>query len=95
MQTNTWFVHDEKRIDQRRPQARGQIHTLHFTAAQRARRTIERQISDSNVAEIVQSRANLVAQHCRRGVVRRDFDPGKKIAGLGNGERGELRQGQL
>src|SRR5436305_909411 len=78
MQTDARFVHDEQRVDERCSQAGRQINTLHFTAAQRARRTVKREITDSNFAKIIEARANLVAQHFRGRIVRRDVDLAQK-----------------
>src|SRR5436190_22711420 len=94
MQADARLVHDEERIDKRRSETGGKVHTLHFAAAQRARRAIQGQITDANFAKIIESRANFVPQHFRCRVVKQDVDPGEKIARVGNGERGELRKSQ-
>ena len=70
MQTDARFVHDEKGVDERRAETRRQIHALHFAAAQRARRAIERQITDANFAKIIQARADFVTQHLSGRVAR-------------------------
>ena len=94
MQADARLVHDEERIDKRRSETCGKVDTLHFAAAQRARRAIQGQITDANFAKIIESRANFVPQHFRCRVVRQDVDPGEKIARIGNGERRELRKSQ-
>ena len=80
MQTDARLVHDEKRVHERRAETGGQIDALDFAAAQRAGRTIEREITDADFAEITQARADFVAQHLRGRIARRDVDLGEKVA---------------
>ena len=53
VQSNARLVHDKERVDQRCAKARRQIHALDFAAAQRARRSVEREIADAHLAEII------------------------------------------
>src|SRR5215831_46509 len=58
VQSNAWFVHDKQRVYQRRAKAGSEVHALDFAAAQRARRSIEREITHADLAEIIQARAD-------------------------------------
>jgi len=84
MQADTRFVHDEQCIDERRAQTGCQIYALDFATAKRARRSIEREITDADFAEITQARTDFVAQHLRGRVARRDVDLGQEIARIGD-----------
>ena len=79
MQADARLVEDEERVHQRRAEAGREIHALHFAAAERARGAIEREIAEADFAEIAQPRDDLVAQHLRRGVVRRQGQTGEKL----------------
>ena len=87
MQTDARFVHDEKRVHERRAETGREIHALHFAAAQCARRAIEREITEADFAKITQARADFAAQHLRRRVVRRKIDVRENVARSGNRER--------
>jgi hypothetical protein len=92
MQTHARFVHDEKRVHKRRTQARRQVHALHFAAAQGPRRTIEREITESDFAKITEPRHDFAPQHLRRRVVRRQNEAGEKIPRVTDGEQRDFRQ---
>ena len=94
MQSNARLVHYKQRVHERRAEAGRQIHALHFAAAQRARGTIKREITDADFAKIIQPRTNFVAQHVRGRVVRRDADLGENVARVRNRKRIEIREGQ-
>ena len=74
MQSDAGFVHDEKCVHERCAEACREIDALHFAAAERASRTIEREIADADLAKIIESRADFVAQHLGSAVIRRNFD---------------------
>ena len=61
MQTNARFVHDEECVDQRCTETCGEVHPLHFAAAQSARGSIEREIANADFAEIIEARTDFVA----------------------------------
>ena len=61
---------------------------------ERARGTIEREITEPDVAEITQPRDDFVAQHLRRGVVRRQRNVREQIARAIDRQRVEFRQRQ-
>ena len=61
MQTDARFVHDEQCVDQRCTETCGEVHPLHFAAAQSARGSIEREIANADFAKIIEARANFVA----------------------------------
>src|SRR5215831_1024980 len=90
VQSNAWFVHHKKRVCQRSAEARGEIYALHFAAAQCPRGPVEREVTDADFAEIIEARANFIAQHLCCFVVRRSFDRAQKITSVGNRERLEL-----
>ena len=92
MEADTWFVHDKKRIDERCAQTGRKIHPLHFATAQRAGRAIKRQITDADFAQIIQTRANFVAQHFRSRVVPCDADFRQEVARIGNRKSREIRK---
>ena len=54
MQSDARFVHDEERVHERRAEAGREIDALHFAAAQRAGRAIEREITEPDLAKITQ-----------------------------------------
>ncbi len=68
------LVHHEQRIHKRRAEAGREIDALNFTAAQSPGRAIQGQITDADFAEIIQTRANLAAQHFGGFILRRDFE---------------------
>ena len=89
VQSDARFVHDKKRVHERRPQTSGQINALHFPAAQCARRAIECEVTNTDFAEIIQSRTDFVPQHSRGRIVRSGscrIDPAQQIARIGNGK---------
>ena len=88
MQANGWFVHDKERVDERSAEARGQIHALDFAAAERARGAIEREITNTDFAEITQTRADFAAQHVGSRIGGGYVDLPEEITCIGNGERG-------
>ncbi len=49
-------------FDERRAQTGRQINALHFAAAQRASRSIEREIAETNLAKILQTGTNLLGE---------------------------------
>ncbi len=63
MKSDARLVHDEKRVHERRAQARRQINALRFAATEGARGAIEREITDADLAKIIESRADFAAQH--------------------------------
>src|SRR5262249_47150501 len=90
LKSNPRFVHHKKGVCQRRAEARGKIYALHFTATQRARGPVEREITDADLAQIVEALANFALQHLRGFVVRRNSDRAQKITSVGNRERLEV-----
>ena len=92
VQPDARLVHDKQSVHQRRTKACREIHPLDFAAAQRARRTIESEITDADLAEIIQARANFVTQHLGGFVDRRDMGVAKKVARIGNRQRLKFRQ---
>ena len=95
VQANARFVHNKESVDKRCSEARGKVHALDFAAAQRARRAIEREIADADLAEIVQACADFVTQHLSGFVVAMDVDAEKKSARIGNRQRLKLGKGEL
>ena len=95
VQSNARFVHHEKRVCQRRAEACGEIYALHFAAAQRARGSVEREVTDAYLAEVIEAGANFVTQHFSCFIVRRQFDRAQSIASVGNREPLELRKRKL
>ena len=63
VQADARFVHDKEGVDERCSEAGGEVHALDFAAAQRARRAIEGEITDADLAEVIQARADFVTQH--------------------------------
>jgi len=59
MQANRRFVEYVQRVDQRRSQRGRQVDPLRFTAGQRRRQAIERQIVKANVGEEPEAPPNL------------------------------------
>src|SRR5262249_34615313 len=95
VQSNAWFVHDKQRVYQRRAKAGSEVHALDFAAAQRARRSIEREITHAALAEIIQARADFVTQHLGGLVAAGDFQMAKKIMRIGNRKRLEFGKRDL
>src|SRR5439155_6293557 len=95
MQSNAGFVHHEECVHERRAKAGCEIDPLHFTAAERASRTIEREIADADLTKITQSRADFIAQHCSSAVIRRDFDVRQDIERGRNRKCRELGESEL
>src|SRR5207249_3278757 len=87
VQPDARFVHDKQRVHERCAETRRQVHPLDFTTAQRARRSIERKITDAYLTEIVQARADFVTQHLSSFVRSRNVDVAQKITCLGNRKR--------
>ena len=71
MQSDRRFIEHEQRVDQRRAERGRQIDPLHFTAGQRAALPVERQITDADIDQKLQPRAQLVEQHFARLIERR------------------------
>ena len=92
MQADAWFVHDEKRVHERRAEAGGEIHPLHFAAAERARGAVEREITEADFAKVPEPRDDFVAQHFRCGVVRRQHQLREKSARVDDGKQRHFRQ---
>ena len=70
VETDARLVHDEKRVHQRSAETGGEIHALDLAATERARRAIEREITNSDFTQIIKTCANFIAQHLS-GFVRR------------------------
>ena len=62
MQADRGFVEHEQRVDQRSAQRRRQVDPLYFTARQTARLAVERQVADSDLAQVAQPIADLAEQ---------------------------------
>ena len=92
MQTDARLVHDKERVNKGRAETGSEINALHFAAAQSAGGTVEREITDADLAQIIQSRANFIAQHPCSRIARRDLDLRQQIARVGNGKSCELRK---
>ena len=73
MQADTRLVHYEQRVHERSAETGREIDALHFAAAQRSGRTIQRQVTNADLAEIIQTPANLTPQHLRGPVVRNEI----------------------
>ena len=71
MQSDARLVHDEERVHERGAEAGREIDALHFAAAEGARGTIEREITEADFAEIGQPRDDFAPQHLGGRVVRR------------------------
>ena len=74
MQPDAWLVHHEKRVHERRAKTGREIDPLNFAAAQCACGTIEREITDTDFTQIIQARADFIAQHLCSRIVRCDVD---------------------
>ena len=66
MQADARLVQDEERVHERSAEAGGEVHALHFAAAERAGGAIEREITEPDFAEITQPGDDFAAQHGRR-----------------------------
>ena len=71
MQADRRLIEHEQRVHQRGAQRRSQIDPLDFTARQRARLAIEREIPQPHFAQVRKARAHLAQQQIRRLVERR------------------------
>ena len=63
VQANTGFVEDEKRVDQTRAEAGGEIDAFGFATAQCARRAIQREIAEADFVEVSEAGANFLQGH--------------------------------
>ncbi len=94
VQADARFIHDKERVDQRRAQTRRQVYPLHFAATQRARRAIQREITNADLAQIIQARPDFVPQQLSCLIARGNLDAAEKLARIGDGKRLELGQGK-
>ena len=69
MQADARLIEHEQSIDQTRSEARREVHALGFTAGKRARRPIQREVTQADVIQISEARPNF-AQGERDGIVR-------------------------
>ena len=60
MQADARLVEDEKRIHQSSAQAGGETHPLGFAAGKRARRAVQREVTQADLVEVAEPRADLV-----------------------------------
>src|SRR5438270_12045732 len=93
VQSDARFIHDKERVDERCAKTSRQVYSLNFAAAQRARGSIKRKITDADLAQIVQACADFVTQHLSGFVSSRNLYVAKKIARIGN--RKPLKLGKI
>src|SRR5207302_5674649 len=58
VQSDARFIHDKERADKRCAKTSREVYSLNFAAAQRARGSIKRKITDADLAQIIQARAD-------------------------------------
>ena len=63
MQADRRLIQHEQGVGERSAQRRGEIDTLHLTAGQRARLPVQRQITQTDIRQILEPRADLGQQH--------------------------------
>ena len=81
MQSDRRFIEHEQRIDQRCAERRGEVDALHFAAGQGARLAVEVQISEADIGQIFEARANLPQQQIGGFIEqRRQFERRKEFA---------------
>ena len=61
MKTNTRLVHDKQGVHERGAKTGGQVYALHFATAQRARRAVESQVTEADLAQVPKSGDDFVA----------------------------------
>ena len=71
MQADRWFVQDEQRVGQRRAECGGQVDALDFASRERARLTVERQVTEADFLQVGQPRTGLTQQQFG-GFIQRD-----------------------
>jgi hypothetical protein len=68
VQADAWLVQHEQRVDERGAERGGEVDPLHLAAGQRAALAVERQITETDIAQELQARAHLVEQQFGRVV---------------------------
>ena len=69
VQADARLVEDEERVHERRAEARREIHTLDFAAAERARGAVEREIAEADFEQEAEAGADFAEKHLGRGVI--------------------------
>src|ERR1700724_75949 len=78
MKSDTWFIQDKKGGNKRGTQARRQIHSFDFTAGVGARWTVQREIPEPDVDQIVEPGNDLRSDNLRRAIFFEDAQLGTK-----------------
>ena len=81
MQADARLIEHEQRIDQRGPQRRRQVDTLHLAAAERPRLPVKREIPETDVHKVPEPRADFCQQRFRGFVERSRQSEGVKKSG--------------
>ena len=79
MKSDTRFIEHKKGVDQGGAQASRQIHSLHFTAREGARRTVQREISEPDIDQIVEPGNDLRSDNFRRAIFFGDTKFGQTV----------------
>ena len=69
VQADARLVEDEERVHERRAEARREIHTLDFAAAERARGAVEREVAEADFEKEAEAGADFAEKHLGRGVI--------------------------
>ena len=62
VQADRRFVEHEQRVDERGAERGGEVDALHFSARERARLAVERQVTEADLGEVRQARADFGQQ---------------------------------
>ena len=71
VQADAGLVEHEQRVDERRAERGGQVDALHLAAGERAALTIEREVADADVAQVLDAGGDFFQDQCQRLGVRR------------------------
>src|SRR5262245_27217517 len=95
MEADARFVQDIKHADQSRADLCCQADALGFTAAQRAALAIERQVTEADIAQKAQARANFFDQFPRDLLFKlAEFECREEFLGAVNGQRADIHDGK-